>query len=47
MLVLAHAGHWLAQLLYVAPVVIIVAWLGVQNLRDRRAGKQDNQKGAA
>ena len=35
MLVLAHAGHWLAQLMYVVPVVGIVAWLGVTTYRDR------------
>ena len=33
---LAHAGHWLADLLYVAPVVGIVIWIGVKSLLDRR-----------
>ena len=37
-LVLAHAGHWLASLIYVVPVLVILGALGVQSLRDRRAG---------
>ena len=35
-LVLAHAGHWLASLLYVAPVAVIAGILVVQARRDRR-----------
>ena len=37
---LAHAGHWLVQLLYVAPLVIVVGVLGYQALKDRRALKR-------
>jgi hypothetical protein len=37
-LILAHAGHWLANLLYLAPVVIIVGALGYQSFKDRRRG---------
>jgi hypothetical protein len=33
---LAHAGHWLAGLLYLAPVVIVVGALVWQGYRDRR-----------
>jgi len=35
---LAHAGHWLTSILYVAPVVIIVVWLWVQSRRAKRRG---------
>ena len=35
---LAHAGHWFAGLLYLAPVLIVVGFLGVQWWRDRKAG---------
>jgi hypothetical protein len=35
-LVLAHAGHWLSGLIYLAPVALIVAFLGVQQIRMRR-----------
>ena len=39
---LAHAGHWLASLLYVAPVAIIVAALLWQSWREKKGrGKAD------
>ena len=33
---LAHAGHWLVSLLYLAPVLIVVLALVWQARRDRR-----------
>ncbi len=35
---LAHiaSGHWYEALLYVAPVVVIVGWISVKALLDRR-----------
>ena len=42
---LAHAGHWLVNLLYVLPVVIVVGMLGWQSWRDRRAGAPDRDHG--
>jgi hypothetical protein len=41
-LILAHAGHWLAGLLYLAPVVIVVGALGYQSFKDRRQGEDDD-----
>ncbi len=36
MIVLAHSGHWAVQLLYLAPLVVLV-WVLVSNrLRERR-----------
>ena len=35
-LTLAHVGHWAASLLYLAPVVLVLAALGWQSLKDRR-----------
>ena len=35
---LAHAGHWLASLIYVIPVAGLIIYLGVQRRRDRRRG---------
>jgi uncharacterized membrane protein YtjA (UPF0391 family) len=32
----AHAGHWLAQVAYLAPLVLLVALLVVGRIRDRR-----------
>jgi hypothetical protein len=33
---LAHLGHWYHSLLYLAPVLIVVAVLWVQERRERR-----------
>jgi hypothetical protein len=41
-LILAHAGHWFAGLLYLAPVVIVVGALGYQSIKDRRRGEDDD-----
>jgi hypothetical protein len=32
----AHAGHWLAELMYVAPVLAIVVWIAIRSIIDRR-----------
>jgi hypothetical protein len=33
---IAHAGHWLVQVAYFAPVVGFLVWLGITTWRDRR-----------
>jgi hypothetical protein len=33
---LAHAGHWLAQLIYAGPVLVVVGALVFQWWRDKR-----------
>jgi len=38
---LAHAGHWLAQLAYLAPLVLLVAMLVLGRLRERRERRRD------
>jgi hypothetical protein len=43
-LILAHAGHWFAGLLYLAPVLIVVGALGYQSFKDKRLG--DEEEGA-
>jgi hypothetical protein len=40
-LIVAHAGHWLAGLLYLAPVLIVVGALVLQSYKDRRAGDDE------
>ena len=35
----AHAGHWLINLLYVAPLVVVVGAI----LRDRRKHRDDEE----
>jgi hypothetical protein len=44
---LAHAGHWLVNLLYLVPLVIVVAMLTISTMRDRRAAAADAAAGGA
>lgn len=37
-MIVAHAGHWLVNVLYAAPVLIIGGGLGYQAWKDRRDG---------
>jgi uncharacterized membrane protein YtjA (UPF0391 family) len=34
--VVAHAGHWLAQIAYLLPLVLLVALLVIGKVRERR-----------
>ena len=36
MLPLAHVGHWLVEMAYVLPVIVIVVWISIKALLDRR-----------
>jgi hypothetical protein len=38
-LLIAHAGHWAVNLLYVLPLVIAVGALATQSWRDKRQEK--------
>jgi hypothetical protein len=38
---LAHAGHWLAQIAYLAPLVVLVALLVIGKLRARRERRRN------
>ena len=40
MIVFAHAGHWLVQVAYFAPVLAFLAWLGITTLKERRRGRE-------
>ena len=42
MTVISHIGNTIVSLLYLAPMVIIVAVLVVSNIRDRRRGDDDD-----
>jgi hypothetical protein len=39
--VLAHAGHWLVSLAYIAPLLFLVGVILVGKVRDRRSGSGD------
>ena len=41
MIVLAHAGHWLVSVAYIAPLVFLVGVIIVGKIRDRRSGSTD------
>ena len=41
MIVVAHAGHWLAGLAYAAPVFVLAGWLAVVKVKDRRNPRVD------
>ena len=33
---IAHAGHWIADLLYILPLAIALGFLALQSIRDKR-----------
>jgi len=43
----AHAGHWLASLAYAAPVIALVAWLGVVKAREALARRRGEAPSAS
>ena len=38
---LAHVGHWLVETLYIAPVLVVVAWISIRAILDRRASEAE------
>ena len=42
--VIAHAGHWLLNLLYVAPVLVFIVVLSVISFRDRRRMRREERE---
>lgn len=40
---IAHAGHWLADLLYLMPLVVVIAVLATQSWRDKRQAKAEGR----
>ena len=41
MTLVAHAGHWIGQLLYLAPVVALVGALAWAKYKDRRGSNHE------
>lgn len=39
---MAHAGHWLAQLAYLLPLILLVGALVIGRLRERRERRRDS-----
>ena len=44
---LAHPGHWLAELMYVMPVLAIVIWIAIKSFLDKRADREAGAEGPA
>ncbi len=38
---IAHAGHWIADLLYVLPLAIALGFLALQSIRDKRKNEAE------
>jgi hypothetical protein len=38
---IAHFGHWYVTLLYMGPVVVLVAALSIQSWREKRRNRRD------
>jgi hypothetical protein len=45
MLVVAHAGHWLVQLVYLVPLAVLVGVIVAGRVRDRREAAQEQEGG--
>lgn len=41
MLLFAHAGHWLVQLIYLVPLAVLIGVILVGRARDRREGAHE------
>jgi hypothetical protein len=42
-LVVAHAGHWLVQLIYLVPLLVLVGVIVAGRIRDRREAAAHEQ----
>jgi len=43
-IVIAHAGHWLPQLLYLGPLVVLVAAILIGRMRERRERREGTRQ---
>ena len=46
MLVIAHAGHWLVQLIYLVPLAVLVGVIFAGRIRDRREAAHEQVRDA-
>lgn len=37
----AHPGHWLVSVAYAAPVIVLVGWLLVVRIKDKRTRQRE------
>jgi threonine/homoserine/homoserine lactone efflux protein len=38
----AHFGHWWTSILYLAPVAVVIVWLGFQSWRAKRQDRENS-----
>jgi hypothetical protein len=43
LVVIAHAGHWLVQLLYLTPLIVLLVALAMGKMRERRGGASEDE----
>ena len=43
---LAHVGHWLIETLYLLPVIVVVGWLSIRAIVDRRRERREGASSA-
>jgi hypothetical protein len=43
-IVLAHAGHWLVQLIYLVPLAVLVGIILTSRLRERREARTGSRR---
>ena len=43
-MVFAHAGHWLVNVAYAAPVIVLVGWLGYVRAREALGARRGVEK---
>jgi hypothetical protein len=46
MILFAHAGHWLVQLIYLVPLAVLVGVILVGRMRDRREAANEQVREA-
>jgi hypothetical protein len=46
MILLAHSGHWLLDVAYVAPFAGLLIWLFVTTVRERRRAAREESREA-
>jgi hypothetical protein len=47
MLVFAHAGHWLPQLIYLVPLMVLIGVIVAGRIRDRREDARERSADVA
>lgn len=44
-LLIAHAGHWLTNIMFLLPGVGFLVWLAVVTIKERRRGDEEETPG--